>query len=264
MAQRNKLRQREDDREFPVGLVLIGLLLVAIVWVGIFRPNFFDFLPLQAPFNSQKQKPERISPQENAATSPPQVQEMAEEPPSRETASPSTGAESDRGNKGDFFRYTDEYGTIHLVDNPANVPERYRQQTKVYNRQGLITKVRIVKNQVLVPVTLRNGYQEVQATLLLDTGCTMTSISTALASRLGIDPARTRPGSARVADGRNVPSRVAVIGQISIGPMIKQSLEVSIMPMVGPQESADGLLGMNFLGDFRYQIDTANQQIIWH
>ena len=258
MGYRNGFRRRDDDGEFPAGLVIIGLVLVAIVWVGLLKPDFFDFLPLKSGSGAGQQKSEKVNVQENATSS--QSQQTEEEPPLSEPVE----VQSNQGNKGDFLRYTDENGTIHLVDNPANVPERYRQQAKVYNRQGLITNVRIVKNQVLVPVTLRNGYQEVQATLLLDTGCTMTSISTALASRLGIDPARTRPGSSRVADGRNVPSRVAVIGQLSIGPMIKQSLEVSIMPMVGPQESADGLLGMNFLGDFRYQIDTANQQIIWH
>jgi hypothetical protein len=35
------------------------------------------------------------------------------------------------------------------------------------------------------------------------------------------------------------------------------------MPVAGPQELADGLLGMNFLREFRYQIDTAGQQIHW-
>jgi hypothetical protein len=258
MGYRNGFRRRDDDSEFPAGLVIIGIVLVAIVWVGLLKPDIFDFLPFKSGSGAEQQKSERVNVQGNGASSQPQQTE--EEPPLREP----TEVQNSEGNKGDFFRYTDENGTIHLVDNSANVPERYRQKTKVYNRHGLITKVRIEKNQVLVPVTLRNGYQEVQATLLLDTGCTTTSISTALASKLGIDPAHTRPGTSKVADGRTVPSRVAVIGQLSIGPMIKQPLEVSIMPMVGPQEVADGLLGMNFLGDFRYQIDTANQQIIWH
>ncbi|MCM2359433.1 MAG: retroviral-like aspartic protease family protein [Geobacteraceae bacterium] len=157
----------------------------------------------------------------------------------------------------------DEQGIIHLVDNPDSIPAEYREQVKVYRDTGAATRARIVNNQVLVPVTLSNGAQEVQATLVLDTGCTVTSISEELAARLQIDPNRTRPGTAGVADGRSIPTRRASIDQLSAGPKTKAPLEVSIMPVAGAGVMADGLLGMNFLRDFRYQLDMAGQQIHW-
>jgi hypothetical protein len=168
------------------------------------------------------------------------------------------------GKQGEFYRYTDENGTIHLVDHPGNIPEKYRHQMKVYNSHKQTTPVRVVNSQLLVPVTLRYGYQEVQATLLLDSGCSTTTISGRLADRAGIDPARTKAGTSRVADGRIVPTRMAVIGQLSVGPKSRSSIEVAIMASAGPQELADGLLGMNFLRDYRCQIDMAGQKIHWN
>lgn len=263
MSHKHGPKRRDDSNDFPALLVIIGLFLVAIVWVGIFRPHILDFLLFQSSPSPPRQPPNAVTLQENVKTLAQPTQSPTEETLREETSShaETVGA---GGKQGEFYRYTDEEGTIHLADNPENIPEKYRHQMKVYNSHKLITQVRIVNNQVLVPVTLRNGYQEVQATMVLDTGCTTTSISAELASRLLIDPARTRPGTSKVADGRSVPNRVGVIDQMTVGPKTKEALEISIMPRIGPQELADGLLGMNFLRDFRYQIDTASQHIIWH
>ena len=96
--------------------------------------------------------------------------------------------------------------------------------------------------------------------MVLDTGCSVTIISEELAARLEIDPDHTRPGLARVADGRGVAARIGLIDRITVGPGSKTFLEVGIMSNPGP---ADGLLGMNFLRDFRYRMDFGRQQIDW-
>jgi len=262
MIHKHGSKHRDDDREFPALLVIIGLFLVAIVWVGVFRPNLLDNLPFQSATSQPPQAPVAASIQENTPSHPQPTPTSTEEP-SREASSAPAEAVDAGGNQGEFYRYTDENGTIHLVDNPENIPEKHRPQTKVYNSHKQTTPVRVVNSQVLVPVTLRYGYQEVQTTLVLDTGCSTTTISGRLAARLGIDPTRTKAGTSRVADGRLVPTRMVVIGQLSAGPKSKSSLEVSIMATAGPQELADGLLGMNFLRDYRYQIDMAGQKIHW-
>jgi hypothetical protein len=236
---------------------------VAIVWVGVFRPDLFKYLPFQAVSSPPRKIPDTATLQENTSSPLEPVQGPAEEPSREATSAPAEAVDAG-GKQGEFCRYTDENGTIHLEDNPENIPEKHRSHTKVYNSHKQTTLVRVVNSQVLVPVTLHNGYQEVQATLVLDTGCSTTTISGKLADRLGIDPARTKAGTSRVADGRLVPTRMTLIRQLSVGPKSKSSLEVSIMASGGLQELADGLLGMNFLRDFRYQIDMAGQRIHWN
>jgi len=263
MIHKHGSNRRDNDREFPSLLVIIGLFLVAIVWVGVFRPDLFKYLPFQSATAQLRQAPVAATIQENTPSHPQPAPSQADEQPHEATSAPAEAVDAEE-KQGEFYRYTDENGTIHLVDNPENIPEKHRQQTKVYNSHKQTTPVRVVNSQVLVPVTLRYGYQVVQTTLVLDTGCSTTTISGKLADRLGIDPARSKAGTSRVADGRIVPTRMAVIGQLSAGPKSKSSLEVSIMATAGPQELADGLLGMNFLRDFRYQIDMAGQKIHWN
>ena len=78
----------------------------------------------------------------------------AELPANEKTSAPAEGVENG-GKKGEFYRYTDENGTIHLVENPDNIPEKYRQRTKVYNSPEHTTLVRIVNNRSLCATEVR-------------------------------------------------------------------------------------------------------------
>jgi predicted aspartyl protease len=53
------------------------------------------------------------------------------------------------------------------------------------------------------------------------------------------------------------------VDALAVGPKQKYNAEVSIMPSGGPPMGFDGLLGMNFLGDFRYHVDVNSQVIEW-
>lgn len=167
----------------------------------------------------------------------------------------------------DFFQYTDKDGTVVIVDDESRIPEKYRKKTKTTKTsksdQSTRTAVKIQNNKVIVPVTLGYRNKTVEATMLLDTGASTTTISIDVAKRLGITPESTELGISRVADGRMLQTFVTSLDYLSVGPKVKNGLQVSIMPSSGPPLPFDGLLGMNFLGDFSYHLDVNNEMINW-
>lgn len=164
------------------------------------------------------------------------------------------------------YRFTDDQGVLHLVDHIDKVPPRYRKDA-IFSPDQLasaqVTRVQIDRgNHVLVPVTLHQGSTSAQALLLLDTGCTTTTISEELARRLNLDGSAFRPGKSVLADGRSVAMMIGRVDQLAVGGKVLTGAEVSILPRSGATPY-DGLLGMNFLRQFRYQIDYDNSLIRW-
>lgn len=168
---------------------------------------------------------------------------------------------------GELFQYTDKDGTLVVVDDESKIPARYRKKAQTSRTGGSsaerYTGVTVRGNKVLVPVTFSYRNATIQARMLLDTGASVTVISPALAERLGIRPEHTERGVGRVADGSYIESRHLRIDYIQVGPKIKQQPEVVVINQVGPSMGFDGLLGMNFLGDFRYHINMGNSTIEW-
>ena len=169
--------------------------------------------------------------------------------------------------RADFFQYTDRDGTVVIVDDESRIPAQYRKKTRTTKAgpagDSKTTSVRFRGNQALVPVRLSYRNSTVDAWLLLDTGATVTVISSSLADRLGIHPDSTESRLSQVADGRVVSTLRTRVDCLAVGPKLKYNAEVAIMPSGGPAMGFDGLLGMNFLGEFRYHLDLNNQTIEW-
>jgi hypothetical protein len=125
------------------------------------------------------------------------------------------------------------------------------------------TRVRIVNNHVLVPVTVKNDGNSLSIELVLDTGATRTSVHEDVASRLGIDLRFAGISPAEVADGRVIHLRIAQVDSLAIGPFVTPSVELEFIPYNGSRGTHDGLLGMDFLGKHRYQIDMEHELIRW-
>jgi hypothetical protein len=145
-------------------------------------------------------------------------------------------------------------------DKPNDEP---RQQEKPAGQEQ-VTRVRVVSNQVLVPVLLKNGGESVRVELVLDTGATRTAIHDGLVSRLKIDLRNAKASQSELADGRIVTSRVAKIDALQVGPFATPSAELEVIPYKGSEGIHDGLLGMDFLGKHRYQIDMEHETIRWY
>jgi predicted aspartyl protease len=167
----------------------------------------------------------------------------------------------------DFFQYTDKDGTVVIVDDQGKIPEKYRKKAKTTksanSSNSTTTTVKIRDNKVFVPVTLSYRNKTVDAVMLLDTGASLTTISIEVAKRLGISPESTERGISRVADGRVLNTFITTLDYLSVGPKMKSGVQISIMPSSGPPLPFDGLLGMNFLGDFSYHLDVNNEMINW-
>ncbi len=145
--------------------------------------------------------------------------------------------------------------------NSHSFPPVYRSAHVI---ESPVTHVKILGNAVLVPVTLSRDGNEVQATLLLDTGASITSIHSDVAARLRIDGAQTQKTMGLVAGGGVLEARRTKLSYVSVGPYTKSGLDVAIMEHKGPAVPYEGLLGMNFLRGLRYVIDFQNQTINWN
>ncbi len=142
-------------------------------------------------------------------------------------------------------------------------PPAYRVVNE-YHKDSQVTGVTIVGNQVLVPVILAKDGNEVRATLLLDTGASVTSIHSDVAARLGINPAQTQKTVSQVAGGGLLDVWRTRLSYITVGPHRKAGMDVVIVMHKGPPVPFEGLLGMNFLRDLRYSVDFRNRAINWN
>jgi tetratricopeptide (TPR) repeat protein len=129
--------------------------------------------------------------------------------------------------------------------------------------ESTVQEVKIVGNQVLVPVTLSYNNETVDALLLLDTGASVTVIHTNIASLLNIDLDKAPNSIGQVVGGALLKSKHAKLSSIKVGPHTKKDFVVSIIEHQGPDVVFDGLLGMNFLNDFSYRVDFKRKLINW-
>lgn len=113
---------------------------------------------------------------------------------------------------------------------------------------------------IVVPVTITYQGRAVQADMAVDTGSTITTISSALADRLQVSRTTGR-GMVEVADGRAVPY-VSARMDVSAGGMTRNDIRVNIMDYAGVR-AVDGWLGVNFLDGFIMTIDWKGKQIYW-
>ena len=212
-----------------------------------------------------------------------------------------------------FYKYADDKGMLHFVDDMTKIPLKYQDQVKIYKERfddlpedvrkekikkerekeeteeklrdqkfmemmnrwkkeseehlaGKRSKIRqtpvkIINNQILVPVKIGYGKKEVETWLLLDTGASIVTIHKKLADSLHIK--KRRRIKARVAGGKKIKALIARVDYVEVGPYVKKNIKVGIYDFEGSPSDHTGLLGINFLKGLNYSIDFDRSVITW-
>lgn len=185
-----------------------------------------------------------------------------------------------------IYSYKDENGKTHYTDDLSKIPLEYRESDKKFRKHkearkdtstipaaltpiapaeipgipvnGGAIEIPLIPsgNNFLVDVVL-NG--TVTASLVLDTGASLVDISKEVAEKLGLYAANiSAKRTFNTANGA-VQHPIVAMQTVKIGNAQSFLVEASINDSFS---GIDGLLGMSFLGDYRFEIDRSNKVLI--
>lgn len=161
-----------------------------------------------------------------------------------------------RDAEGDFLRI-DEHRKFY-IDPAPRTPAGPREASAASPRE---TKVEVRNERVLVPALIGHGGREVKATLVLDTGASITTLNRAAVKKLNA-PVVER-GKLLLPGGKTIAAEVVRLAYIRVGPHRLENFPAAVIEHEGPQVEYDGLLGMNFLKEVDYRIDLRRRVIEW-
>lgn len=125
---------------------------------------------------------------------------------------------------------------------------------------GSIRVVKLVKegNSLFVNTLLN---RKVKAKLLLDTGCTDTQISKEIAKKLRIPIDKGNTVLCKLANGQMVTGRAVTIKEVRVGRVRAYNVRAVVLDQVAAGK-ATGLLGMSFLDNFIFKVDSVEGELI--
>lgn len=166
---------------------------------------------------------------------------------------------------GDLFRWVDERGVVHFSDNLHNIPENYRAKATRMNVPETPRRQESANpsesNKATVPIVRKGEVVIVRATVnkkaqvnfVVDTGASYTIISRASAQELNIDLEKNLPTLPFQTANGTILAPLISLDSIEVGGMRIENLTAAVHDIV--PGGGEGLLGLNFLNNFRMDID---------
>jgi clan AA aspartic protease (TIGR02281 family) len=167
----------------------------------------------------------------------------------------------------EFYRWVDQNGVVHFTDNLHDIPEKQRANAdriqakdnpkpREKEKPAGLSKasVPIEKHgQVVVIEALLN--KKKAAKLVVDTGASFTMISTAVARDLALAIDQNQSTMPFQTANGLIQAPITNLESISVGGIEINNLTAAVHDLA-PSAQFAGLLGLNFLSNFRLDIDT--------
>jgi clan AA aspartic protease (TIGR02281 family) len=180
-------------------------------------------------------------------------------------------SEADKAAYNIYLYYSPEY-LKGLVEEEASAAASAkgagREAAKKGEKAEPETKEEVKELQTIVQFSTSNGHMVVpvllndiaEARVVFDTGAEMTVLSRRTAESLGLQPGSRRPVRLQTVAAQ-VQAPVAVLSSVECGGMRQTNLPVAVLDVdLGRQ--VDGILGMDFLGNYTIRIDNEASRIV--
>jgi len=167
----------------------------------------------------------------------------------------------------DYYRWVDQSGVVHFTDNLHNIPETQRSKAgRIESNEPPRSQpppVAPLPTKASIPFEKQGQVVIVEATLnkktavkfVVDTGASYTMISSAVAKELDIDT-QQNPKTAPFQTANGIIQAPLVnLESIAVGGIEILNLTAAVHDAI-PDAKVAGLLGLNFLSNFRMDIDT--------
>lgn len=130
-------------------------------------------------------------------------------------------------------------------------------------------KVRWIGKKAIIPMKKEGASYFVDvklegktsATFLLDTGASVVQISKAMAKKLNIKTVQGLTIPVQIAGGHMVPGRPVILKKVDVSGVVVENVKAVVLE-TDQMTLKEGLLGMSFLENFIFSIDTQKSQLI--
>jgi hypothetical protein len=283
------VRSRKFRKDLDVFLYPLITLVIIIVVLIIARPDLFPFFEYHNIYNSigeSSSKNDNNSTFQQASIPKPAesaVPNRSRQPVNKERQSVERQIQPDPGRpniptevsnipqdiiakpihrisiSGKVFSWRDREGKLFFSNTDFPLDNDTLQVQTEINTYHKVTRINIVGNKVFVPVTLGNNGREVKLNMLLDTGCSQTTIPFKYLDK--ISPTYIRTAASTLADGSKTFGKEAVVDFMRVGSKREDQVTVTGQKIAG--SSNTGLLGFDFLKKNPFKIDFENNYIVW-